>query len=650
MKLKNTFRNAIIIAAMLMLPLAAFAQWSSNPMQNLGVAATTGDQATPKMVATSDSGCYICWFDSRSGRYCMYLQRLNSAGVPQWAQNGLLISDHTQMTSLVDYDMAVDQSNNAVIVFSDTRNGGTNELDVFAYKISPEGTFLWGADGIGLSPTVNADFEPAAKVTATNSGNFVFAWQKSGTTDIVCFQKLSSSGQKLWGENGFTIAGAASHALGAPDLVPADNDNVVVFWKDSTGPFWSPTTLLYTQKFDANGNSLWTAPGVIIYDLGHMSAWTYPEIISDQNGGAFYGWYDSPSLSDFSVKVAHVNGSGGLVFPLNGVMASTSSGTLHAYPSITYAPSADALYVFWVEMNTNQSSWGLYGQKFSPQGSRLWTDSGREYIGLGANQISFVSAQVSASGIYVGYFEAPGVVNNAVKALKVDIDGNLLWGPTLLSSADLGGKDDLLMVVNTENRAFLSWSDNRNDFADIYAQNVNADGSLGNQTATSLDVNTSAINPPVVIPANGGSFPYSVNVHVLATTPTTLSLWNKVRDSANQYTTVFGPVTRTLPGGANPTRILTQNIAGSISSGTLYFISYVGSYPNMVVDSSFFTITKSTVADGNPWITESYVTGDVFDEFATTDVGATHASPLQSENFVLLGAYPNPFNPTTTIR
>ncbi|MCX6641510.1 MAG: T9SS type A sorting domain-containing protein [bacterium] len=165
-----------------------------------------------------------------------------------------------------------------------------------------------------------------------------------------------------------------------------------------------------------------------------------------------------------------------------------------------------------------------------------------------------------------------------------------------------------------------------------------------------LDITTSEVNPPITIPANGGSFQYNISIHNLTTTPQTFAVWNKVRNSGNVYTQVWGPVTRSLPGGANPSRILTQTIASSISSGTLYFISYVGTYPNAVVDSSFFTITKSTVTDGNPWIGESFVTGDVFDEFATTDVGATHASPLQSENFVLLGAYPNPFNPTTTIR
>ncbi|MCX6639141.1 MAG: C25 family cysteine peptidase [bacterium] len=162
------------------------------------------------------------------------------------------------------------------------------------------------------------------------------------------------------------------------------------------------------------------------------------------------------------------------------------------------------------------------------------------------------------------------------------------------------------------------------------------------QATPNMDVNTSPVSPPVVIPANGGSFQYNINIHNLGSQLTTFQVWNKVRDAGNVYTQVWGPVTRSLPGGANPARVLAQTIAGSISSGTLYFISYVGTYPNTISDSSFFTITKSTVNDGGGWISESFVSGDVFDEYAVTSAAIPEAYSLGQN-------YPNPFNPLTSI-
>jgi len=446
---RNAFRAGLAAAILLLAPLYVSAQWSSNPEQNLGVGVAAGEQVTPKIVAAPDSGCYISWFDSRNSNYALYLQRLNADGVAQWAANGLCVSNLPQQTWLVDYDLAVDPDGNAVVVFTDIRNGAANDIDVFAYKISPSGAFLWGAEGIGLSAPGNSDFEPAPKVAVTAAGNSVFAWMKSGATDILCFQKLSPTGQKLWGDNGFTLTGVTGHKLAAPDLAAADNDNVIALWKDNTGLPWAPTTWLYSQKFDPSGAPLWTpASGVLIYSLGYMSAWTYPQILADGAGGAFYTWYDSPMVGQSFVSVGHVSSAGSMIFPVNGILAAVTALSMHMNPCLAHVPNTDPLYVFWQEANSGQTQYGVYGQKFDAQGNRLWTDNGRAFVPVSPEQRSFVRAAAMGNDLCVGYFEAPNLLTNAVQAFKTDIDGNIIWGPVLLSSATLGGKDDLEMALN----------------------------------------------------------------------------------------------------------------------------------------------------------------------------------------------------------
>jgi hypothetical protein len=473
---------SILFSFLLILARISFAQWSTDPFQNLAIADTTGEQSIPKMAKTSDGGCFISWFDNRSGNYSVYLQRLNALGEAQFPSNGLLISDHPQQSWLTDSDMAVDGSDNAIIVFNDIRNGGISDWDIYAYKISSEGTFLWGSDGISLSNVTVADFEVAPKVTVTSADNVVVSWLKSASADSVAVQKISASGQRMWGDFGITLEPAAGARLSAPDLVAAENDSVIMIWKSSTGPVYAPTTKLYTQKYGPDGSKTWGTDGVLIYDLGHISAWTNPEIYTDSIGGAFYTWYDAPSLSEFNVWVQHIDAHGNLVFPLNGVEASTNNTRLHLYPALSYFPQTDELFVFWIEENTNQNQYGVYGQKFSPQGNRLWTDDGKQFMALGGNTITFLNSAPADTSIYLGYFEssAPGAFDAAVKSFLIDRNGASVWSPVLLSSASLGNKDDLLMTVNTQSRAFLCWTDYRSPNFDIFAQNVNLDGTLGN--------------------------------------------------------------------------------------------------------------------------------------------------------------------------
>jgi len=472
------YRRRKVVAGGLFLPLLIFtgyalAQWSSDSLLNLQICDLAGDQTIPKIAATSDGGCFISWFDSRDSGYCLYLQRLNELGEVQFTEDGLLISAHTQQSWLVDYDMAVDGNDNAVVVFSDVRNPGS-DLDVSAYMISSDGSFLWGPDGICLSDTTVPGFEPAPKVAVTGNGNCVFTWGRSDLEDVLIFQKISPAGDKLWGDWGISITDAAAD-LSSPDVVAAGEDSVIVLWKSSTGSFPMQVTHLYTQKFSDLGTGIWEDTYIQIYNSGAITPWSFPEVISDGAGGAIYSWYDAPGTSIFNSWVQHIDAEGTMLFPMNGAQASTNStDRLHMNPSA--ACDGDQVFVFWVETNGNQSQFGLYGQKFSAAGDRLWTDSGLELLPLGSSQISYVRTLSDASGLYIGYLI--GSVETAVGSFRTDCDGSVTWGPTTLSAASLGGKGDLGACGGYGESAYFTWQDARNE-SGIYAQNINQDGSMG---------------------------------------------------------------------------------------------------------------------------------------------------------------------------
>jgi len=476
-------KKLLLINLMLFAVTQGFAQWSSDSLQNTAVIQYSNDQVVPKIAATSDGGCYVAWYDTRDGNYDVYLQRLNSMGEKLWASDGLQVSGHPQESWVTDYDLVVDQSDNAIVVFNDIRNGSGNGWDVFAYKIAPDGSFLWGADGVQLSAAINTDSEMSPKAAVTTAGNVVFVWSKSrDEADVIGMQKLSADGEKQWGADGITIQGSQGEAVTHPDIVPAADDSVIVVWKSEIGTYPATKIWLVTQKYDPNGQPAWDANGVVIYNDGNIPVYKDPSIIPDDASGAFYCWEDQPSSSESYVYVAHVGADGRLIFPLNGIKASTDATRLHHNPSISYIPTGEQLFLFWLEQNQSQSMFGIYGQKFNSAGDRLWTDEGKTFIPLGERSISFVSGAVTDTSIYVSYFQnsAPNAFDNGVKAFYINTDGQFYWQTKILSAASLGNKDDLLMVINTEDRAFCVWKDERDDNGDIYAQNINPDGTLGN--------------------------------------------------------------------------------------------------------------------------------------------------------------------------
>jgi hypothetical protein len=477
----NTITSIATLAAVgisLAAPATAPAQWPADPAENLAIADRPSEQVIPKIAATPDGGVYIAWFDLASGSYDVYLQRLDAAGVEQFPHNGLLISDEPQNTFLVDWDLIADSQGNAVIVFTDIRDGG--DLDVHAYRVSPGGDFLWGAEGVALS--ANLDFEPAPRVAEASDGDFVFVWSRLPDTadGTIVMQRLSPEGVPQLQAGGLPIAGAPGEDPGFAAIVAADDGNVIVSWVRDTA---FPVGLRHVkvEKFAPDGTSVWGEP-VSVFDAFSVPIAYTPKLHGDGNGGALVLWHRSDNTNLFNCFVQHLDADGSELFPHNGIAVSTNTAVNHIDPALAYRADTGEILVFWNQRNPAQSMWGISGQKLSSDGTRQWGNAGLSLLPVDAVNKSGPRAVPYADGAMVFLSDEPTGQFGLRRALglRVDGDGAPVWdgSPVVLSSV-LSTKSRLPIAINGAGMVVAAWEDDRNGTPDVYAQNVNPDGSLG---------------------------------------------------------------------------------------------------------------------------------------------------------------------------
>ena len=443
------------------------ALWSSDPAVNLVVGNGAGEQVLPKVAPTPDGGAWIGWFDGGAG-YDVRVQKLDAAGNGLLPHNGVLVANRS-FSSVQDWGLDIDSSGNALLAFRDDRFGGEQ---ITAAKVTPAGTLAWGVNGVQLTAT--SDFVASPKIAGTSDGGAVVTWTQNASTKL---QKLDGAGAPQWVTDVTLTPGAGSYS--ASDLHDAGTDVILAF-VHQTGSFGSPRHLL-AQKFDATGALLWGAGHVAVFDGGSLQFGNFPYFVPDGLGGAGFSWYDA-STTALQCYAQRILPDGTEAFPHNGTAVSTNAVRVRVSPSAAFDAATGMTYVFWEEQNSSQSQSGLYGQKVDATGARKWGTEGVAVVPVGASQILLVRTLTGGSGAFAFWSGVPSFNQDRLYGVRLDASG-VVDVPIFDVASTPSGKSRLSVGKSPTGVAILAWSDQRTDGGDIYAQNVNADGSLGAGTS-----------------------------------------------------------------------------------------------------------------------------------------------------------------------
>ena len=465
--MKNRFALVALLIISFTAVQSAWGQWSSDPSVNLPLAdKLNNDQVQPKVKPLPNDQWYVSWFDNdpNAPGYSVYLQRLDSNGVEQFAHDGLLVAALTN-SSTEDYGLDFDTQGNALLAFLDTREGRNQQ--VTAAKISSAGTALWGPNGVQLTTNNNPHYAP--KITGTSDGGVVVAWTNNTS---VMVQKLDRQGHKVWSRP--IVFSESGYNYNLSDLHAADNGSAIVSWERDNG--FTSNHQLRANKISALGKILWGSSNVVLFDSGSLQFGEFPYFLYDGNGGAVFSWYtSSPTLQVFA---QHIRADGSEAFPHNGSAGSTNTLNVHVEPSVSYNAASDQTFLFWTEEDSNQFTNGVSGQKFDGTGTSLWSSTGLVIVPLGSDTQTFVENVQIGTGALVFWVDSPAYGQDTMQAIKLDGSGNVICAQFPVSSAP-ASKYGLSDKIARSGLAAVAWADDRIGNNSIYIQNVNPNCTLG---------------------------------------------------------------------------------------------------------------------------------------------------------------------------
>lgn len=455
----RVLRAGFLIVILVLTPSLSRAQWQSDGIPLTGAG---DDQVNPVVVSDGAGGAIVAWEDSRNGNTDIYAQRVDAAGVRQWRADGvaLCIATGDQTGPMIVSDGA----GGAIVTWQDARNG---DKDVYAQRVDASGTVMWTADGVALGAATGDQTDP---VLATDgAGGAIVTWTDArNILKNIYAQRVDATGTVLWTVDGAPICTAANDGARLPAIVSDDAGGAVVVWIDSR----NADADIYAQRVDGSGAVQWTVDGVpLCTAVGEQSS---PRVATDGAGGAIATWDDhrvAPPSED--IYAQRIDMSGTVQWTPDGVPICNEI-NIQDYPEIVSDDAGGAI-ITWVDLRADEGD--VYAQRVNSVGIPQWTPNG---VGVSTAQFGQGFPQIipdGAGGAIVTWGDARNSASD-IYAQRLNAFGVAQWTLNGVGVCTAPGYQTLPMIAaDGAGGAILAWQDPRSGTEFAYAQRV--DGRYG---------------------------------------------------------------------------------------------------------------------------------------------------------------------------
>jgi hypothetical protein len=460
-------------------------EWPTDPSTNLPVAIDPNSNSTPKAVIDGQGGAIVAWeYWGPVANRRIFLQHVNYAGNLLWPGNGVPATSEGEGQAKVS--IVSDGAGGAIVAWQDFRNG--LDWDIYAQRVNADGNVMWAAEGVPLCTAMRDQTE--VELAVDQHGGAVAVWRDmrvDGVASDVFAQRVSANGAALWTPDGEPVCTNAADQQRVRLTSPGEGVTIAVWDENRNAATTSQD--IFAQRLLPNGVTAWLPDGIAVCSAANWQL--DAQIVETMGGGAILAWYDDRTLASRSdVYAQRLDSLGAAVWSTDGIPVCAAEGN-QTRPQLV-RDGAGAAFVSWPDERDGSS---IYASKVNPDGQMPWAVDGVP-VCTGPGGSSWPKIVLDGTGGVIIAWEdgrnAPfPSFNYDVFAQRLDSSGSPMWtlnGIAVSTAPDM--QSELTPVPDGSSGIIVAWTDLRDggymaQRYDVYAQRVNADGSLGGPTAVS---------------------------------------------------------------------------------------------------------------------------------------------------------------------
>lgn len=377
--------------------------------------------------------------------------------------------------------LVADGTGGIIVVWQDTGGGGAD--NIWAQRLNSNRVRQWGDAGVVVSSATGRQILP--EIVSDGAGGVIVTWLdlRAGNNDVYA-QRMNAAGVAQWTTNGKAVAVVTGSNRYAPKIIEDGAGGAIIAWSDDR----NGDTDIYVQHLNAAGTPYWTANGNRMVEPGYNQ--TSPQIISDNAGGAIIAWQDYNDVSLGSdIRANHLKSDGTFDAPVGGWWIRVYTGE-QTNPRLTGDGEGGAI-VAWEDTSSGPAD--IYAQRIKlsePVSATAWGPVVKVTGASGAQSGTQIISD-GAGGAILAWVD-PRAGNKDIYAQRINASGSILWGTDgkAVTTAS-GDQDSVQLATDGSNGALIAWVDQSTSPKKVFLQGIQA-GSTPLWTAGGVVVSNSS--------------------------------------------------------------------------------------------------------------------------------------------------------------